>query len=152
MAEWKGKWGSTLQRNLNTRSHRVTEGWGGGVSVKQLQVSDGHFAILVAALAHQPIRIHTDDAADDDHLRRRGLGLSFHSTKVRHNNSVINSTFICEGKLLTSEKLIRTWRCTRPLDSFVSDTKLYEMRGRDSCYYQSQLATGRVESVPEWEI
>lgn len=40
-----------------------------GPSVKQLQVSDGNFALLVASLAHQPVRIHPRDAADRDHLQ-----------------------------------------------------------------------------------
>lgn len=44
-------------------------GGGGWGSVEQLQVGDGNFALLVASLAHQPIRIHPRDAADGDHLR-----------------------------------------------------------------------------------
>lgn len=51
-----------------TRYKYDITGRGGGVSVKQLQVSDGNFALLVAPLSHQPIRIHAGDAADCDHL------------------------------------------------------------------------------------
>lgn len=38
------------------------------VSVKQLQVSDWHFALLVSSLTNQPVWIHTWHAADCDHL------------------------------------------------------------------------------------
>lgn len=51
----------SLQHNINMRSQLVTEGWGWvdvvglWVSVKQLQVSDWHFALLAASLTHQPV-------------------------------------------------------------------------------------------------
>lgn len=41
------------------------------VSVKQLQISDRHFALLVAPLTHQPVWVHAWDAADCDHLGDR---------------------------------------------------------------------------------
>lgn len=46
-------------------------GEGGRVLVKQLQVSDWHFALLVASLAHQPVGIHSGAAAHCDHLPTR---------------------------------------------------------------------------------
>lgn len=64
------KRGLSLQTNINMRSQAAAAGWAGesGVSVKQLQVSDWHFALLVASLANQPVGIHTWHAADCDHL------------------------------------------------------------------------------------
>lgn len=71
MTEWGlEKRGLSLQTNINMRSQAATAGWAGEsrVSVKQLQVSDRHFALLVASLANQPVGIHTWHAADCDHL------------------------------------------------------------------------------------
>lgn len=83
MTDWKRKWGLSLQHDINMRSQLVTEGWrvggGGGemrVSVKQLQVSDWHFALLAASLTHQPVWVHAWDAADGDHLQGRGAWMT----------------------------------------------------------------------------
>ena len=41
-------------------------------SVEQLQVGDGYFALLVAPLAHQPVRVHAGDTAHGDDLETEG--------------------------------------------------------------------------------
>lgn len=72
LTEWKKQWGLSLQHNINMRSQAVRELAGDwGLLVKQLQISDWHFAFLVASLAHQPVWIHAWNTADCDHLDDR---------------------------------------------------------------------------------
>lgn len=136
--------------------YEITAGYSGlvgrsWVSVKQLQISDWHFALLVASLTHQPVWIHAWDAADGDHLGDGHSGYSIRlssfifylKTYTVSSTINVNATLVSRqiNGMANADKSVHYVAFISFSDSASSFQRhqMYEMADYKSCYYQRQL-------------